>query len=79
MQLATIAHDELALLKRLDDVAPRSLLRVYLRIPLLARVYVRPLQSRVLRYGMRSTAAGGVNGLPSVPAKVLHGRFRYRH
>jgi transposase len=28
MQLATIAHDELALMKRLEDIAPRSLLRV---------------------------------------------------
>src|SRR6185295_5955983 len=28
MQLGTIAHDELALIKRLEDLAPRSLLRV---------------------------------------------------
>ncbi len=27
MQLATMAHEELAILRRLEDVAPRSLLR----------------------------------------------------
>ena len=28
MRLGTIPHDELALIKRLDDLAPRSVLRV---------------------------------------------------